>query len=170
MKNRQTIKLLIIFSLLSSCKKEKLPDTLKLPECTERCDYMRNFVGHHWIQIGDCEDSSAYALKNIGLMPLPSSFNYTLSNCDLDNEWIINPDGSSYVLNPIKCSVSEPDTFNEPPWNFSNDRKQLVFTGASSFYIESLTSSEMKLYYYYTLNPPGQPTIRFIRLWTYKSI
>lgn len=154
---------------LISCKKEKLPEVTP-PTCTERCNYISDFVGHHWKQVGDCEDSSTYALNNIGLMPLPTSYSYTFNACDTDNVWIINSNGSSYVPNLVKCSSSEPDTFFQPAWNFSADRKQLIFTGASTFYIQSITPSEMKLYYYFTVTPIGQQPIRFVRLWTYKSI
>lgn len=166
---KNLIKLAFIGILLSACKKEKLPDP-DPPVCTERCNYISDFIGHHWKQVGDCDDSSAYALSHIGLMPLSTSYNYQFDSCDNDNEWIINADGSSYVLNPLKCYTSEPDTFIQATWNFSNDRKQLSFTGGSTFYIESITSAEMKLYYYYTVVPAGKPAIRFVRVWTYISI
>jgi beta-xylosidase len=104
------------------------------------------------------------------LMPLPTSYTYSFDTCDLDNEWIVNSDGSSYVLNSIKCSISEPDTFYQDTWSFSNDRKQISFEGGSTFYIESITPSKMKLYYYYAVTPSGHPPIRFVRLWTFKSI
>ncbi len=169
MKNLQLIRIALAGLLLWSCRKEKLPEVKTVP-CTERCNYIADFVGHHWKQVGDYEDSSAYALSNIGLMPLPTSYSYTFNNCDRDNEWVINSDGSSYVLNPLKCGSNEPDTFFQPAWRMSDDRKQLIFSGASTLFIESITPSEMKLYYYFTVNPPNQPPIRFVRLWTYKSI
>lgn len=170
MKKLQIISVVLLGLLLTGCKKEKLPGDIVKITCLERCNYISDFVGHRWKQVGDCDDSTTYALNNIGLMPLPTSYSYTFNNCDRDNEWIINADGSSYVLNPLKCGTNEPDTFFQPTWKISDDRKQLIFSGASTLYIESITPSEMKLYYYYIATPVGHAPIRFVRLWTFKSI
>lgn len=170
MKKLQIISVVLMGLLLSGCKKEKLPGDIVKVTCLERCNYVSDFVGHRWKQVGDCDDSSAFALSHIGLMPLPTSYSYRFDSCDTDNEWVINSDGTSYLLNPLKCYTSEPDTFTQPRWKFSDDRTQLIFIGASTFYIESITPSEMKMYYYYTSTSPGHPSVRYVRLWTFKSI
>ncbi len=169
MKSIQTINFIFFVLIIASCKKEKLPDP-ELMACTERCDYLSNFINHRWSQIGEYEDSSSYALNNIGLIPLSTSYSYHLDSCDLDNEWVINSNGTSYVLNKLKCQSSELDTFSMPNWKFSDDRKQLLFTGSSTLNIVSITPLTMKLYSYFTLNIVGQSPKRFVQLTIYKSI
>lgn len=170
------MKIVNIFSLslvlfaFQSCKKEKHPDDAPILKCTERCNYFFDFTGHRWYQVGEYDDSSAYALNNIDLIPLPSSYVYQLDSCDMDNEWVNNPDGTSFVLNRLKCMPMEADTFYQPNWTMSNDRKKLLLSGGASFYIHSLNSNEMKLYYYYIATLPGHNTITFIRLRKFKSI
>lgn len=154
---------------LQNCKKEKHPDDVIKP-CTERCNYFSDFTGHRWSQVGDYQDSSIYALNNIGLIPLPTSYSFSFDSCELDNEWIINSNGTSYGLNHVKCQPSEEDTFEIPDWKFSDDRKFIIFSNASSLYIESITPSYMKFYYYFTSNIPGKGPTKFVRLQLYKSI
>ena len=160
----------LILFCFPNCKKEKLPDEGSPPPCTERCNYISDFTGQRWNQVGEYDDSSTYALNNIGLIPLPSSYVYQFDSCDIDNEWVNNPDGTSFALNRFKCDSSEPDTFHQPNWSISADRKMLSLTSGASFYIHNLNSSEMTLYYYYTAILPGQPPLKFIRLRKFKSI
>jgi hypothetical protein len=157
------------FFFFHSCKKEKLPSEIVTVACIERCNYITDFTGHHWRQVGEYDDSSAYALNNIGLIPLPSSYVYQLDSCDLDNEWVNVANGTSFVLNRLKCDPAEPDTFYQPKWQISDDRKMLSLNSGASFYIHSLNSNEMKLYYYYTATLPGHPPLKFIRLRKFKS-
>ncbi len=158
------------FFCFQSCKKEKLPaKSLPVP-CIERCNYVADFIGHHWRQVSEYDDSSAYALNNIDLIPLPSSYMYQLDSCDLDNQWVNMPNGTSFVLNRLKCDPAEADTFFQPNWSISDDRKLLLLSSGASFYIHSLNATEMKLYYYYTASIPGHPPIKFITLRTFKSI
>lgn len=170
MKKLQLIKTaLIILSITTGCRKEKRPEPVRVT-CLESCDYVTNFVNHRWIQVGDYEDSSAYALSNIGLIPLPTSYSFSFDSCDLDNEWIINSNGTSYGLNHVKCQPSEQDTFEIPNWKISDDRKTIIFENASTLYIESITPSYMKFYYYSTSTFPGRPPVKYVRLQLYKSI
>lgn len=169
MKNLQLIKMTLAGLLLWSCRKEKLPEPTPI-KCTERCDYVSNFVNHHWHQIGDYEDSSTYALNNISLIPLSSSYSFSLDSCELDNEWVINPNGTSYVLNHAKCQVSEEDTLEIPDWKFSDDRKFIIFTNASTLHVESITPSYMKFYYYFSVDIPGKGPTQYVGVQVYKSI
>lgn len=156
--------------VFASCKKEKLPCENVPEPCTERCNYVSDFTGRHWQQIGEYDDSSTYALNNIDLIPLASSYVYQLDSCDLDNEWVNISNGTSFVLNYLKCDPAEPDTFYQPGWKISDDRKTLSLSSGASFYIHSISSTEMKLYYYYTATLPGHPPLKFIRLRKFKSI
>lgn len=165
----QLIKIALLSVLLSGCKKEKAPKP-EPPLCTERCNYVADFTGYHWQQIGEYDDSSAYALNNIDLIPLPSSYVYQLDSCDLDNEWVNITNGTSFVLNRVKCDPAESDTFYQPGWQISDDRKTLSLSSGASFYIHSISSTEMKLYYYYTATLPGHSPLKFIRLRKFKSI
>lgn len=165
----QLIKIALLSVLLSGCKKEKAPKP-EPPICTERCDYVANFVNHRWAHVGEYQDSSAYALNNIGLIPLSTSYSFSFDSCELDNEWIINANGTSYTLNHGKCQPSEQDTFEIPDWKISDDRKMIVFSNSSSLHIESITPSYMKFYYYFTSNIPGKGPTKFVRLQLYKSI
>lgn len=140
MKKLQLIKLIITGTLLLGCRKEKHPD-YELPVCTERCDYLSNFVNHRWSQVGDYEDSSIYALNNIGLIPLSTSYSFSFDSCELDNEWVINSNGTSYGLNHTKCQTSEDDTLEIPDWKFSDDRKFIIFSNSSILHIENITPS-----------------------------
>lgn len=169
MKKLQLIKMSLAGLLLWSCTKEKLPEPVPVG-CTERCDYVSNFVNHRWTQIGDYQDSTIYALNNIGLIPLPTSYIFSFDSCELDNEWIINTNGTSYGLNHSKCQPSEQDTFEIPDWRFSDDRKMMIFSNSSTVNIESITPSHMKFYYYFTSNIPGKGPTKFVRLQLYKSI
>ncbi len=169
MKIINLITLTLILIGLESCKKEKRQDNVITP-CVERCNYFSDFTGHHWRQVGEYDDSSMYALSHIDLIPLPSSYVYQLDSCDLDNEWVNNPNGTSFVLNRLKCDPTEVDTFYQPNWTMSEDKKNLSLSSGASFYIHSLSSNEMKLYYYYTANLPGHPPIKFITLRKFKSI
>lgn len=169
MKNLQLIRIALAGLLLWSCRKEKLPEPLPV-SCTERCDYVSNFVNHRWRQIGDYEDSSSYALNNIGLIPLPSSYSFSFDSCDLDNEWVINSNGTSFVLNHAKCQPSDEDTLDIPDWKFSDDRKFIIFKNASTLHIESITPSYMKFYYYFSVDIPGKGPTRYVGVQLYKSI
>lgn len=169
MKKLQLIKVALFSALLPGCKKERTPKP-EQPVCIERCDYVTNFVNHRWRQIGEYEDSSNYALNNIGLLPLPTSYSFSFDSCDLDNEWIINANGTSYGLNHSKCQSSEQDTFEIPDWRFSDDRKMMIFSNASTLYIESITSSYMKFYYYFYIDIPGKGPTRYVGVQHYKSI
>ncbi len=164
MKNLQLVKVILAILLFWSCKKEKHPEPTPVT-CKERCDYVSNFVNHRWCQIGDYEDSSTYALNNIGLIPLPSSYSFSFDSCELDNEWIINANGTSYGLNHDKCQPTEQDTFEIPNWKFSDDRKMMIFSNSSTINIESITPSYMKFYYFFSKGPK-----KYVRLQLYKSI
>lgn len=165
--NLVTLSLILIG--LESCRKEKRPDNVITP-CVERCNYFSDFTGHHWRQIGDYEDSSSYALNNIGLIPLPSSYSFSFDSCDLDNEWVINSNGTSFVLNHAKCQLSDEDTLDIPDWKFSDDRKFIIFKNASTLHIESITPSYMKFYYYFSVDIPGKGPTRYVGVQLYKSI
>jgi len=164
MKNLKIFKPVLIILFLSACRKEKLPESLSVP-CIERCDYVANFVNHRWAHVGEYEDSSAYALNNIGLIPLPTSYSFSFDSCELDNEWIINSNGTSYGLNHVKCQPTEEDTFEIPDWKFSDDRKYIIFSNASTVHIESITPSYMKFYYFFS-----KGTTRYVGVQLYKSI
>jgi hypothetical protein len=168
MKILKIIKPILIILSLSACKKEKTPDP-EPPACIERCNYFSDFTGHRWKLFRFYEDSTTYALNNTGLMPLPTSHSLSINICDNDNIWIVNGDGSSYVLNPVKCLSTDPDTVFQPAWSFSADKKQLIFANASTLNILSLTTLEMKLYEYVTINQGTGPKL-FVRLGIYKSI
>lgn len=162
--------LCFIFFCFQSCKKDKLPEEKMPLPCTERCNYMSDFTGHRWCQIGEYDDSSTFALNNIDLIPSPSSYIYQLDSCDTDNEWVNMVNGTSFVINRLKCDPAEADTFYQPNWSMSDDRKVLTLNSGASFYIHTLNSTEMKLCYYYTATLPGHPPLKFIRLRKFKSI